>query len=208
MKLPVLSPSTLILTYFFSPIHLFLRKGRVIPSKKRKVTQFWLGSLQTVVNCPSLTLLVSVANGGIQVLREFSALILDCPWPSSFSLHLSHSLPLSWSLPPTEGQAAQIPFVICAAYHSRYAVACSFGALCQHCSLHLHIFTHTDGYTVHTSLAMSKSRLPPKDLKPKARESNERVLTIVRLELLAALVATHLGSYVTEALTKWNPKTY
>ena len=51
-----------------------------------------------------------------------------------------------------------------------------------------------------TTIAMSKSRLPPKELKPKPRDNDAKTLTIVRLELLAALLATRLGNYVAEAL--------
>ena len=53
---------------------------------------------------------------------------------------------------------------------------------------------------VHVSLAMSKSRLPPLKLKPKKREKDDKMLTIVRMELLGAVLASNLGTCVAKGL--------
>ena len=58
-----------------------------------------------------------------------------------------------------------------------------------------------NGNSITTSLMMAKSRLPPSDLKPNSKKTVENgALSIVRLELLAALLATHIGVYVAKAL--------
>ena len=62
-----------------------------------------------------------------------------------------------------------------------------------------YVLVTSNGITTST-LAMSKSRLPPKKLKPMSREKKDEVFTIVRLELLAALLAMRLGQCVAKGL--------
>ena len=57
-----------------------------------------------------------------------------------------------------------------------------------------------DGAAQSSTIEMAKSRLPPKSLKPEVAAEKKPGLTIVRLELLAALLATHVGTYVAKAL--------
>ena len=58
-----------------------------------------------------------------------------------------------------------------------------------------------NGDKFHTTLQMSKSRLPPDELKPKNQTEKDERLTIVRLELLAAVLAKNLGTDLADALT-------